>query len=53
MHTKKRRPYLQERMKPRLLSLTSDYSLFAHLKEVDKWWVGLHQLSRLRENLKK
>lgn len=53
IHTKKRWKYLQEGMKPRLQSLTSDYGLFAHLKEVDKWWVGLHQLSRLRENLKK
>lgn len=44
-----KRSYLQEGVKSRLQLLTPDDGLFAHLKEVDKGWVGLDQLTGLEE----
>lgn len=41
--------YLEESVKSRLLLLTPDDGLLAHLKEVDKGRIGLHKLSGLEE----
>lgn len=39
--------HLEESMEAGLLFFTSNNGLFAHLKEVYKWGIGLHQLFRL------
>lgn len=42
--------YLEESMEARLLFLTPGDGLLTHFKEVDKRWVGLHQLFRLQDS---
>lgn len=43
------RSYLEKSMEAWLLFLTPNNGLLAHFKKVDKGWVGLHQLFRLRK----
>lgn len=45
--TEENKMYLEESMETWFLFLTSSDGLLTHFKEVDKRWVGLHQLSRL------
>lgn len=44
------RTYLEESVEARLLFLTPGDGLLTHFKEVDKRWVGLHQLFRLEDS---